>query len=63
MFQLQILKVHLDIQAQDLESKKRDTEEETEEWYVCVCVCVCLCVCLCVYVCLNKEDVGLNPWN
>ena len=44
MFQLQILKVHLDFQAQDLENKKRNTEEETEEWPVCVCVCVCVCV-------------------
>ena len=50
MFQLQILKVHLDFQAQDLENKKRNTEEETEEWRVCVCVCVC--------VCLNKRMLG-----
>ena len=54
MFQLQILKVHLDFQAQDLENKKRNTEEETEEWPVCVCVCVCV---------FKQEDVGLNPWN
>ena len=68
MFQLQILKVHLDIQAQDLESKKRDTEEETEEWCVCVCVfvCVCVSVCPCVFkqrgcwVEPMKLNVGIN---